>query len=247
MFTCPTCGKEWPKDQCPECSSAVRPPRIPSLPPPLLPARKRRMPVVARIALMCVPIFFWFTVIHKPSFLRRPGELAFHKANTEILTYQGTVAFGNTAEAQALALKYSKNLKANQTSFFAHSDAIALSLTDRDFMTYCHLDTSNCVFLVHVPQLRKLDSDSRSSLEDFAWMSAQAVLRTNIAQPPPNLAIGVKGFLSHDTVMIGNYVSEPTHPTGDDGVKTRTGFARELLYPFFASEESTNVPPQNNP
>jgi hypothetical protein len=205
------------------------------------------MPVVARITLICAPIIIWFMVLHKPAFLSRPGERAFRKADKEILINHGTIAFGNSTEAQAMALEYSKNWKIISASFFTNSDSYAVSLTDGDFLTYCHLDPNNCVFLVHVPQLGKLEPDAKKSIEDLAWMNAQAILRTNSAHPPTNLGVGIKGVLSYDSIMIGNYVSEPTHSPGGDGLKIRSRFQGYLLYPFFASEDSTNVPLQNNP
>jgi len=167
--------------------------------------------------------------------MKAPGQAAFDNANRQIISGREGVAFGNSAEAQGLAREYSKTLKILRETFFTKGNKDAFSISKGEFLTYCHVDDDSCVFLVHVPELRHFVSDAKTSLADLAWMNAQSILQTKLAHPPKTLALGVKGALLYDAILIGDYVSEPTNAPGGDGIKTRgSGLdGMKLLYPFF--------------
>src|SRR5436190_1978517 len=129
-FTCTTCGKEWPANYCPECGHTIAqgPPKMPPpVPPPVVspppissPPRKKQMSIGLRIVLIVVVAFggfMTFRVVQFASYLRThpmekaPGQSAFEDANRQIISAREGVAFGNTAEARALAVEYSKTLK----------------------------------------------------------------------------------------------------------------------------------------
>jgi hypothetical protein len=234
------------------------PPVIPVQAPPLQGGPKGKLSVFARIVLVCVGLFaafFVFRIVQaaisfsKHPFIGSRGEHAFHKADLQIVSDDSGIAFGNSARAVTLAQEYSRTLKVLRTALFTKEDTNALSITHGEFVTYCHLDESNCVFLVHVPQLRDFDEDAKKSLEDLAWMDAQMVVQTNFASFPGSLVVGVKGAIFYDTIMVGDYLPESEHIPDGKGIKTRAGLEGvKLLYPYFASEEATNVAPsQNNP
>src|SRR3954464_12493001 len=213
-FTCATCGKQWPDNYCPECCHTISaaPPKLPPAPPPIAapppisapPRLKRKLPIAARIALVIVvafAAFMAFRVVQFATYLRKhpmeklPGQEAFESANRQIISAREGVAFGNTTEAQALAVEYSKTLKILRESFFTEGNKNAYSLSKGEFLTYCHLQGDHCVFLVHVPELRRFVRDAKGSLADLAWMNAQSIVQTKLARPPKTLALGVKGAL----------------------------------------------------
>jgi hypothetical protein len=175
---------------------------------------------------------------------KAPGQTAFDNANRQIISGREGVAFGNTSEARALAQEYSKTLKILRETLFTERNKNAFSIAKGEFLTYCHLDRDHCVFLVHVPELRHFVSDAKGSLADLAWMNAQSIIQTKLVHPPRTLALSVKGVLLYDSILIGDYVSEPTNAPGGDGIKTHSSGLNGmmLLYPLFQSEEAPQAP-----
>lgn len=106
----------------------------------------------------------------------------------------------------------------------------------------CHLTEKRCVFLVHVPELRRFDSNGKASLGRVAWVAARTLLREQgVGRPGMELAVGLRGVIAYDRVLTGKYVSGVT----DDelpGVNSVEGFGCERgLYSWFAGDAaSTN-------
>jgi hypothetical protein len=73
-------------------------------------------------------------------------------------------------------------------------------------------------------------------------------VQTKLARPPKTLALGVKGALLYDTILIGDYVADPTNAPGGDGIKKRgSGMeGMKLLYPFFQSEAEAPMNQKHN-
>lgn len=164
------------------------------------------------------------------------GKKGFKAANSEIVTNTGGAAKGNSATAIKLAAEYSHQIRTLREAFFTKRNKKSLiSLSDGEFLTYCRLDDEACVFLVHIPDLRKFTKEAKQELADLAWFTAQNVVRNNLETPPPKLAVGVRGALLYDTAMIGEVT---TADDGSDGIETReTGsFPEKVLYVFFKSD-----------
>ncbi|MEA3208789.1 MAG: hypothetical protein QOE70_1846 [Chthoniobacter sp.] len=188
--------------------------------------------------------FLGFRVVQFVKYVREhprqaaPGEAEFREANRQIIANKGTAAFGNNREAIALAQEYSRKLKALREVFFTKGKDDAFSLSKGELLTFCQWNGDSCVFLVHVPELRRFESDAKKSLTDLAWMSAHVVLQAKGGPPPKTVAVGVKGALLYEAILIGDLLSNPA-PDGE-GVKQRgSGITEEkLFYPFFAPKES---------
>jgi len=176
-----------------------------------------------------------------------PGEAAFREANRQITLNKGTVAFGNNAEATALAAEYSKSLKVLREGLFTKGKENALSIAQGEMLTYCHLNPDTCVFLVHVPELRRFTSQAKDSMTELAWMNAQSVLKAKAASPPGKLGVGVRGAALYESVTLGRFVPDPK--PGNDGVRERAKGMSGVptLYPFFASPSETPKPPRTTP
>jgi hypothetical protein len=173
------------------------------------------------------------------------GEAAFRAANLQITSRgsDGTAAWGNSEEARQLAEKFSTTIRVLREAYFTkRKKKSALSLSEGEFLTYCHLDSKACVFLVHVPDLRKFTPEAKSDLADLAWATAQHVVRTNLDDPPPRLAIGTRGILNYGHVLIGSF--QPDEESEDDGIATRESGTRpeSLLHQFFSPEGAAETP-----
>jgi hypothetical protein len=177
---------------------------------------------------------------HQPE----PGEPQFREANRLIIANTNdNQVFGNSAAARALAQEYSKSLKILRDNLFTKDNPTAIGSMEGDFHTFCQLNDDSCVFLVHVPELRRFDDEAKKSLTDFAWINAQSVLKASTRKPPKSVVVGVKGLMLYDAILIGDYVADPE--PGKDGIQTRSAGLQDmkLFYPYFAPPmTSTNLP-----
>ena len=228
----------------------AKPPPIPQSTPPIIGANKPRIPLLAKIFLVLVfafCAFFGFRLIQFGLYLRShprersPGEVAFREANRVIISGHGRAGFGNTPEAVALAQSFSTALKSVREEFFTKGkgdEDLFTSITRSDFPTYCQLNSNSCVFLVHVPELRRFTTEAKQSLGLLAWQTAQATVKAGVHPPPARLVVGVKGELSYDPILIGQFVPAP-HQAGE-GIETRESGLRSmnLFYPFFDAEQN---------
>lgn len=225
------------------------PPKIP-VPPPALPPianRKRGLPLLVKITIVLAVAFVGFLGFRMVQFVRYarshprqavPGEAEFREANRQIIANQGSVGFGNNREAVALAQEYSRSLKIMRDNFFSEGKKGALSMSKGEFLTYCQWNGDSCVFLVHVPELRRFTSEAKQSLSELAWINAQAVLTTKTRPPPKTVVVGVKGALLYESILVGNFIAEPT--PGVDGIKTRGSGVSDtaIFHPFFAPKDA---------
>jgi hypothetical protein len=163
-----------------------------------------------------------------------PGENNFHEANLAITSGRNGVAQGNSKNALRLANDFSKSMKLLREAGVEKSKKgeHAISLTKGEFVTYCHLTTKTCAFLVHVPELRNFSSDAKKFIADAAWHSAMAAV-LKMPNPPERLAVGIRGVLLYDAFLIGEVVTAAED--AEEGIEKRLrGSDKEALYPFFA-------------
>jgi hypothetical protein len=235
------------------------PPPLPAVPPVIppnfsRPPQKFRMPWFVKIIFALVVLFFSFLGFRVVQFAlhvrdnpvaKAPGEAEFREANRAIIANRGTVAFGNNAAAVALAERYANDLKLLREGLFTEGKKDALSLAKGEFLTFCQRTETACVFLVHVPELRRFTEEAKASLVELAWLNAQAVLKNSAEPPPATVAVGVKGAVFYEAVWVGKFA--PDAPGAHGGVETRASGLEgtQLLYPFFvvATELDGESPP----
>jgi hypothetical protein len=152
----------------------------------------------------------------------RPGQKEFSQANRQIDSFEGTAAFGNSAAAVELAREFSTTFKAARQKYFTRGIPLeVLESTKGEFLTWCELQTRECAFIVHVPDLRNFEhrvfekEDARRLLAQAAWASAQAALKSR-CQPGMELAVGLRGISQYSPIMLGHCQPEPTGP--EDGL-----------------------------
>ncbi|NOS68426.1 MAG: DUF4339 domain-containing protein [Verrucomicrobia bacterium] len=179
---------------------------------------------------------------------REAGEFA--AANRQINTYRDTVAHGNSPKATAAAAAFAEKLKLSRALLFEGGKKNGLSITHHEFLTYCELRDSGCAFIVHVPELRRFETDAKESLGALAWAAAQdALLKQGITNEGMRLTIGLRGVILYDRVLIGTLKTN-AESSGVGLTETVVGNNPEhRLYPFFEtvaaipqSSTSTNDP-----
>lgn len=173
---------------------------------------------------------------------REPGHEEFTAANLQISAGSGTPGRGNSDEARKLAEKFATDIRTLREAFFTKRKKKSVFSSTGEFLTYCHLDERSCVFLVHVPDLRKFTADAKSDLADLAWATAQEVLRSEVENPPAKLVVATRGIMLYDKVLVGTF--QPDEESETDGIETRASGERgkEQLYQFFAPAPASEKP-----
>jgi hypothetical protein len=144
--------------------------------------------------------------------LAAPGRAEFDKANSLVTSNRNGAAHGNTPAAKELAKKFSMVIQEYRNAGVEKAKKkSSVSLTDGQFLTYCHLREEDCVFLVHVPDLRKFNREAKEFICTAAWHTANLVLAD---QPklPNRLAVGVRGAMLYEEFIIGSAVGESEAP-----------------------------------
>jgi hypothetical protein len=164
-----------------------------------------------------------------------PGRAEFEVANKTIDFNRGTIAFGNSTKAIFIANFFSQKLKQFRETQFEGGKKNGFSVSEHEFMTYCDLQTNQCIFLVHVPELRRYTSDAKTAMSALAWETAQRVLReTKAGQTGQKLFVGVRGAIFYERVMIGNYVADLSDENKCMLTSTEGFESKERLYPAFS-------------
>ena len=159
------------------------------------------------------------------------GQVAFQEANANIGS--GKSDSGNTSDASDLALQMSTTLAEARTRYFEKSDDKSLMDRTDQFRTFCDLRKDQCVFLIHVPELRRFSADAQESLGLVAWTAARKLLdATGSNQPGMRLAVGLRGIAAYNRVLVGHYLAV-TNATDSPVVYKGFGCERQL-YRWFA-------------
>ncbi len=142
----------------------------------------------------------------------KPGEDAFRAASSLIISKSEGTAHGDTDEAKEMAQKYSEVLKVMQEkSFTGGKENRRFSLTGEDFLTYCRINDSSVVFLVHVPQLKRYKGEVRDSLLEIAWLIADQITEGHPQADDLEIAVGLKGTAVFGGSAVGKRGGEPQY------------------------------------
>jgi hypothetical protein len=166
-----------------------------------------------------------------------PGRAEFQAANARI-GGAGPGDSGNTPEAAGLATRMSQAMEAIRSrNFEATEDKSFVDRHDR-FKTFCDLRPDQCVFLIHVPELRRFAPDAQKSLGQMAWQAAQTLLdQAGTNKAGMRLAVGLRGIAAYNRVLTGQFAPRAAGAnTAAPGVSAGIGCEREL-YSWFAEEQ----------
>ncbi len=148
-----------------------------------------------------------------------PEEAAFEKANNIIDSHRNGIASGNTPEAEAMAKEFSDSIKMFRNIMIEPAKKKGISMSGGEFLTYCQQSEGVCLFIVHVPKLRKFADDAKETIRTAAWIAAQRAVES--AEPmPKKIAVGVRGFVIYDALLEGA-VSNGTEEDPEESIESR--------------------------
>jgi len=269
-WICPQCKNHNPASQarCLACGAArVQPPPLPrSSPPPIpsglaaarpviptaAPAPKRLSPLSKALVIsgsllaLFVVGFIGLRVYQLAKFLGQPHAptaTSLFYAATSRLGPSGPEASGNSNDAVRLAGKMAAGMSLARELLFTESKEKSLLDQHDTFKVYCDLRPGQCVFLVHVPELRRFDAAAQETLGNLAWKSAQEILRASQAtNQTMRLAVGLRGTIMYERVILGCYSPGNAEATQAPPQVERGYDCQRSLVEWFAPA-TTNLPP----
>jgi hypothetical protein len=235
--------------------------RPPVIPPALSPSRSPAAPLPPKKDTTASQIIRWsvilfvvvvvgflsFRVYQFSQFLKhRPphqfnGRDALNLA-TELIGPKGPTESGNTKLATDLAADLSKMMLDIRNKGFEQAKEKSLLDTKDPFKTYCELRSNECVFLLHIPELRRFNAQAQDDLGKYAWKSAQLIVaRRGVGKNGMKLAVGIRGLIFYDRVLLGDYTADfSDEKTGL--LETKKGIdSDQELYDWF-TPVATNFP-----
>ena len=269
-WACPRCGNRNPRSQrrCLACGAALaQPPPVPGLRPPPVPSglASRPPPLPLRppgrkksrtlaigltaaailVAVLLLPFIIGFVgggVERQRGTQASTPAGAFYRASSQIGP-RGKAASGNSAAAVDLAEQMAAAMTFVRNRGFTQSESKSLLDQHDTFKVYCDLRSDQCVFLIHIPELRRFEADAQRSLGDLAWVAAQELLAHNRgANRSMRLAIGIRGNIAYDRVLLGTFtpgLDEAARP----GPGVEQGFGCEKhLFAWFALAPTNALP-----
>jgi len=163
-----------------------------------------------------------------------PGKAGFNVADEKISLYKSPGTFGNSAEAEEMATEFSQLMQTAQRELFTGGSKLNVA-TAGHFLTYCQADSTQVVFLCHVPDLRGYKKEVREALADLAWTLAQNIAQEHKRPKSVKLAVGLRGFTAYGPVWEGAVDGLPKEKS--DGVLEKV-----RLYPYFAELAPVALP-----
>jgi hypothetical protein len=199
--------------------------------------RESRKTLIRRLAWGVVALFILFGVygVYKVAqagsrLSKRPGEAHFRSATSQLGTGRPT-ASGNGAAATRLAAGMSQLMKQERERNFAATERKSSLDASDEFRTYCHLQSGQCVFLIHVPELRRFTEAAKQELGEAAWFYAVGLLGKSSDRL--RLAVALRGIATYDRVLTGEFAPKGTEkwavkPSLSTGLE-----AERVLMPWF--------------
>ncbi len=191
----------------------------------------------ALVIVIGVPFYYvsFRSSREKRELMAQPGHAAFLDANNLLVGGSQGIAHGNNPAAQELAKALSSRLKeAREMGIESRKSAPIVSLTRGEFITYCLLTKESCVFMVHVPDLRKFSPEAKDFITEEAWLAALAITKPHKADLR-KLAVGLRGALLYDRVASGNLDTSENSAYPKPGYVFGDTECRHFLQGFFAS------------
>ncbi|WP_395744707.1 hypothetical protein [Prosthecobacter sp.] len=167
-----------------------------------------------------------------------PAKAAFKEANRLIDMDQGKTAYGNTPDAEKLAAGFSAVVMKGRELGVEKGRKSTISLSHGKFLSYCRLNPDSCVFMVHVPDLRKFTDDAKKFMVGMAWTVAREQV-AELRPQPKTLVVGVRGAFLYDEVVEGPVAKARTERADDEdwqaGIERRfsTSNATDRLELYF--------------
>jgi hypothetical protein len=166
----------------------------------------------------------------------------YYSANSQIAA-GGAAAGGNTDTAKQMASDMTRLMKAYRDKAISHAAEKGFMDENDHFMTFCYLRQDRCVFLIHVPELRKFSAGAKQSLADGAWLVAQRLVSASNSGQRLRLAVALKGISMYDRVLVGESVPGSAENGGVKPIVYEGFNCEKQIIPWFASpSDPTNQP-----
>lgn len=165
----------------------------------------------------------------------KPGQAEFDAASLAIGTYSDQVGFGTDAAATEIAKKFAVRLKrVDAENFKGGKDAEKDFVTKGNFLTYCHMQGNNIVFLIQAPNLDTYAGDVRKALYELAWSTAQEIVGKPAGK---NLVVALRGKLLYGVIGTGKANAKAPPPP-----QMGTGLETSPLYAYFQPAGAAPAP-----
>ena len=172
--------------------------------------------------------------------------ITFRKAEKKIGGKGGEIGFGNTDEAVRLAVSFSTKMNLMRAVMFSENKGGSnVPLNDEGFVTYCLLNEDSCVFMVHVPSLRKYEENARDAIADMTWRAANGILAKHKFREGNKLAVGTKGVVNYHRIDVGTFVYD-MDTAKNKGIEN-SGYTSSLLESFFPKPTIKTLIKTNRP
>lgn len=127
---------------------------------------------------------------------------------------------GNTTQAKRIALQYSVFIEELRKELFTQGKIRQITFGSGAFDTYCRLNKNSCAIIVNIPQLSDFTDEAKADLQELAWAAAVVTLEQYAPEALENLAVGIRGSLVYDVVLVGNREGIQERLSHSEGRKT---------------------------
>jgi hypothetical protein len=209
--------------------------------------RESRKKLVRGLAFVAVALIiglgFYLVYRSASAAARQPGAAEFRDASN-LVGPIGAPGSGNSEKATKMASDMSKLMKDFREQAYSHAAKKSIMDAADEFRTYCYLQEGQCVFLIHVPELRRFKPEAKQSLAESAWFFAQGLLGKRGERM--RLAVALRGLTSYDRVLTGEFAPGNgakfrLKPETFDGVN-----CEKQLISWFAPQAETTTQPKES-
>jgi hypothetical protein len=134
---------------------------------------------------------------------KQPGYTQFKQAERFVGHWEGAEGQGNTAKATQAALNFSMMLKEYRAVAVAESKKSKTRSGKDHFVTWCEVQGNRCLFIVHVPELRRFEEEAKVAIGEGAWFAAQISSKTLGLPADVELAVAIRGEILYDRLITG--------------------------------------------
>lgn len=135
---------------------------------------------------------------------KQPGYAEYKKAENYVGSWSGADGKGNTAKATEAAETFTNVLKAYRSMAVSESKSKKTTGSKDHFITWCEVQGNRCLFIVHVPDLRRFQDDAKTAIAEGAWLAAQVSSKKLDLPVNAELAVALRGDILYDRLITGH-------------------------------------------
>lgn len=135
---------------------------------------------------------------------KQPGYAQFKQAEKFVGSWSGADGKGNTAKATEAAQNFTTVLKAYRALAVSESKSKKSESSKDHFITWCEVQGNRCLFVVHVPDLRRFQDDAKTAIAEGAWFAAQVSSKKLDLPADAELAVALRGDILYDRLITGH-------------------------------------------